>query len=64
MLRAVAAFGILCLPAVAYASTGGEQSTTSLILQAVNLAVNAFIASRITPLERRVKALEDREILS
>lgn len=63
MMRWLLVFVVLCLPAVAHASTGGEQSTTSLILQAVNLAVNAFIASRIAPLEKRVKALEDGEIL-
>lgn len=63
-MRWLVVFGVLCLPAVAYASTGGESSTTSIILQTVNLVVNAFIASRITPLEKRVKTLEDREVLS
>jgi hypothetical protein len=59
MLRFAAVFAVLFAPVVAYAATGGEQTTASLFLQTVNLAVNAFIASRIKPLEKRVKVLED-----
>lgn len=62
-MRALVVFSILCLPAVAWASVGGETTTTSLILQAVTLAVNAYIAAEISPIKKRVKALEDGEIL-
>lgn len=52
-------FIILSSPVVAYASTGAEQSLTSIALQAINLVVNAYVASEIAPLKKRVKTLED-----
>lgn len=53
--------GTLAMPAVAYASTGGDTSATSMVLSTVSLAVQTYVASRIGPLERRVKRLEQAQ---
>jgi hypothetical protein len=58
MTRWLVAFAVLCLPGFAFAAVGAEQSTTGLIVQAVTLAVNAYIAAEIAPLKRTVRALK------
>lgn len=49
---------LLLAPAIAYASTDGDASTTNMLLSAVSLAVQTYIASRIAPLEKRLKHVE------
>lgn len=58
MLRVSLIAAVWLVPVVAYASTGGDNSTTSVVLAAVSLAVQTYVASRIAPLEKRVKRLE------
>lgn len=53
------AFAVLSVPAVAFAAAG-DTSSGSLVMQAINLAVNAYIASGVGDLRRRVVRTERR----
>jgi len=59
-MRWVVGAGIVAIPAIAYASTGGDPTALGTALSAVSLAVQTYVATRITPLERRVQFVERR----
>lgn len=57
--RWVVIFGVLCLPAAAFAAAGDSASSDSALKISL-VAINSWIASEIPFIKRRLDALERR----
>lgn len=52
---------ITLVPTIAYAAAGGEQSVAALVLNAVGIAVQTYVASEIHSIKRRQKKADERQ---
>lgn len=60
MIRWIAIFGVLYLPAAAFAAAG-DPATSDSALKIALLAINSWIASEVPLIKRRLDALERRQ---